>query len=330
MRVDMAALRAAHPLAAVVKAAGVVLRPSGRRLVGGCPLHADTAPSFTVYLDTDSFYCFGCGAGGDVVTFLSQLHQLSFRAAVRHLDAALVTGAPTEPLVRRSPRDAPSTVAVPPWLPGHHRPRPADGTPGQSTDAAGRGPSRPHGSPSGHSATPAPLDAATRAVIAAAVDEYHTRLWHSPVALAYLARRGVGPVQARDHRLGYATGTGLLARLRRLAINPAVAERVGLLRGGRECFTGRVIIPDLDAAGRPTWLSGRAVTAGGPRYLSLRRPAPLLGLHSVRGAVLVLVEGPFDWLTARGWGLPAVALLGTRAGRHGRRAGAVPAGLRRP
>ena len=42
----------------------------GRNRVGLCPFHSEKTPSFTIYPDNQSFYCFGCGAGGDVVTFI--------------------------------------------------------------------------------------------------------------------------------------------------------------------------------------------------------------------------------------------------------------------
>ena len=42
----------------------VQLRRRGKNLTGLCPFHSEKTPSFTVYPDTQSFYCFGCGAGG--------------------------------------------------------------------------------------------------------------------------------------------------------------------------------------------------------------------------------------------------------------------------
>ena len=48
----------------------------GRNLVGLCPFHSEKTTSFTVYPDSQSFYCFGCGAGGDVVTFVKKMENL--------------------------------------------------------------------------------------------------------------------------------------------------------------------------------------------------------------------------------------------------------------
>src|SRR5690606_20878066 len=134
-------------------------------------------------------------------------------------------------------------------------------------------------------------------------------------ARAYLTRRGVSLETAGSLRLGYAA-RGLADHLRRGGFDLAFAAGLGLLREGRERFVGRIVIPDLDQTGRATWLTGRAVLRQRLRYLSLDAPAPLLGLAQARemGAnAVVVVEGPFDWLVACEWGIPAVALLGTHA-----------------
>ncbi len=68
-----------------VVGAVVKLTRRGRNLVGLCPFHADSKPSFTVSPDKGIFYCFGCGAGGSVFNFLMQYHRLSFPEAVEEL-----------------------------------------------------------------------------------------------------------------------------------------------------------------------------------------------------------------------------------------------------
>ena len=50
-------------------------RVSGGKRTGVCPLHKDTDPRFTVYLDTNSFYCFGCHRGGDTITLFYALRE---------------------------------------------------------------------------------------------------------------------------------------------------------------------------------------------------------------------------------------------------------------
>lgn len=58
------------------------LRRSGSNFVGRCPFHDDRTPSFVVYPETRSFYCFGCQAHGDVVTFLMRTENLTFTEAL--------------------------------------------------------------------------------------------------------------------------------------------------------------------------------------------------------------------------------------------------------
>lgn len=63
----------------------VNLKRQGKILKGLCPFHNEKTPSFTVYPDTKSFYCFGCGAGGEVITFIRRIENLDFVEAVRFL-----------------------------------------------------------------------------------------------------------------------------------------------------------------------------------------------------------------------------------------------------
>jgi DNA primase len=63
----------------------VSLRRAGRNLLGLCPFHAEKTPSFTVSPDKQIFYCFGCGAGGNVFSFLMKNDGLSFPEAARSL-----------------------------------------------------------------------------------------------------------------------------------------------------------------------------------------------------------------------------------------------------
>ena len=70
-----------------VISAYVPLKRRGRNLVGLCPFHNEKTPSFTVYPDDASphYHCFGCGAGGDVITFIRNIENLDYVEAVRFL-----------------------------------------------------------------------------------------------------------------------------------------------------------------------------------------------------------------------------------------------------
>lgn len=61
------------------------LKKKGRYLVGLCPFHSEKSPSFYVYPQNQSFYCFGCGAGGDVITFIRCIENLEYMEAVKLL-----------------------------------------------------------------------------------------------------------------------------------------------------------------------------------------------------------------------------------------------------
>ena len=105
--VDIAALKERHPLAEVVEAAGVRLRGRGRVRQGVCPFHEELEGSFTVYADSQRWYCFGCGEGGDVLDFLQRTEGLSLPEAIRRLDASPPTTAPVRhPTRERRNRDA--------------------------------------------------------------------------------------------------------------------------------------------------------------------------------------------------------------------------------
>lgn len=74
-------VREANRIEDVVSEAGLRLR--GNKAL--CPFHKENKPSFQVYSKTGSFYCFGCGKGGDVFTFIMMTEGVSFVEAVRIL-----------------------------------------------------------------------------------------------------------------------------------------------------------------------------------------------------------------------------------------------------
>ena len=63
----------------------VDLRRRGKNLIGLCPFHNEKTPSFTVYPDTQSFYCFGCGAGGEIISFVRRIENIDYIEAVKSL-----------------------------------------------------------------------------------------------------------------------------------------------------------------------------------------------------------------------------------------------------
>ncbi len=59
----------------------VQLKKQGRNYFGLCPFHGEHTPSFSVSADKQIFHCFGCGAGGNVFTFIMELEGISFQEA---------------------------------------------------------------------------------------------------------------------------------------------------------------------------------------------------------------------------------------------------------
>ena len=63
----------------------VRLQRKGSSYFGLCPFHNEKSPSFSVSPDKQMYYCFGCGAGGNVFTFLMEYENFSFQESVKYL-----------------------------------------------------------------------------------------------------------------------------------------------------------------------------------------------------------------------------------------------------
>ena len=83
---DLEQLRATVSLSDVVQQ-HIALRRVGRNWVGLCPFHAERSPSFNVREETGRYKCFGCGAAGDVFTFVQEIEHVDFVTAVEQLSA---------------------------------------------------------------------------------------------------------------------------------------------------------------------------------------------------------------------------------------------------
>ncbi len=63
----------------------IVLKRRGKNLIGLCPFHNEKTPSFTIYPENGSFYCFGCKLGGDVITFTGLIEHLDYVESLKYL-----------------------------------------------------------------------------------------------------------------------------------------------------------------------------------------------------------------------------------------------------
>src|ERR1700761_5973641 len=83
---DVAKVRAATDIAALI-GEHTSLKRQGRRLVGLCPFHSENSPSFSVNVEDGLYYCFGCQASGDAISFVRRVEGLDFVEAVERLAA---------------------------------------------------------------------------------------------------------------------------------------------------------------------------------------------------------------------------------------------------
>jgi len=83
---DIERVRAATDFVAVA-GEHIALKRAGRRWQGLCPFHAEKSPSFSINAEEGLYYCFGCGVGGDVITFVREIEHLEFAEAVERLAA---------------------------------------------------------------------------------------------------------------------------------------------------------------------------------------------------------------------------------------------------
>ena len=272
--VDIPALKARHPLGDTVEASGVRLRGRGRVRQGVCPFHDEAEGSFTVYADSEKFYCFGCGLGGDVLDFIRQSENLTLPEAIARLDGSpgLAPRAANRPARTRRPASA----ALPPRDP-------------TLLTAAARfyaGELR--------RSTEAREYLASRGVGPVAADRLC--LGYAPGGGLRQALESLGFSEKRIRDSGLFTERGS----ERFAGMVVVPDPVSSTRQAGDLvrwLKGRAVHEDMK-----------------PRFQALPGPKPVLGLGRLGPAPswVIVAEGVFDWLLLTGWGLPACAALGTQ------------------
>jgi DNA primase len=282
MRFDQGAIREIHARVDIASFIGtyVSLRKRGNDLVGLCPFHTEKTPSFHVHPDKGFFKCFGCGAGGDVITFLSKLENLAFPDAVRTL--AQKAGIELEP-------ENPQAARV-----RNER---------EMIYEANR--------------------------IAAGFFEANLRAAGGAAARAYCERRGISQASIEKFHLGYAPDNwnALADELQRNLVEPAIAEKAGLLKRGErgyyDFYRDRLMVPTYSTTGEVIAFGGRALGDAEPKYLNTSttpvytKGRHLFALNIARRAAsqeraLIVVEGYLDCIALHQAGFEnAVASLGT-------------------
>lgn len=280
-------IREYHDIVDVVSQS-VHLKKSGRNYFGLCPFHSENTPSFSVSPDKQIYYCFGCGAGGDVFKFVMETEQLTFVEAVRYLGEQAGMEVPrldtdeSDPEEKRRQRLREATDLAARLF--HHLL--------VNTD---------HGKEAREYLT-------RRGIQRSTMEEF--QMGYAPDAsqflLSFLKRRGFQEEELME--------AGLIAQRDSSAgRRPSYYDR----------FRGRVIFPIHDSQGRVIAFGGRLLGDGRPKYLNspetpiFHKGKFLFNLHRARKAIrkhnqAVLFEGYMDVIAAWQAGVThGVATLGT-------------------
>jgi len=263
----------------------VSLRRAGRNFLGLCPFHAEKTPSFTVSPDKQIFHCFGCGAGGNVFTFLMKQGGLSFPEAARTLARRYGIDLPTRdlsPSEKKKLTERETILTLIDEAMAFYRERLLSGREGQQ--AMGY--------------------LLKRGMTRKTIDDY--RLGFAPDGWDRLARH----LHSRKRSPIMAAQAGLI-----------VPRKKG--EGCYDRFRNRIVFPIFNAQNQTIGFGGRVMDDALPKYLNspetpvYNKSRSLYGLNAARpkcretGTVYV-VEGYFDLLSMHQFGIVnTVATLGT-------------------
>lgn len=245
----------------------VSLKRSGANYTGLCPFHGEKTPSFNVNPGREIFHCFGCGAGGNIFSFVMKIEGLSFPEAFRKLAARAGVAVEERPLTtaeQQALRDRETQRSI--MLLAAQRYR----------------------------------DILTRHPDGAAARSYLQKREVDPdTAAAY----GLGCAPARrDSLVQLLQEKGLSLEI---AANLGVIRKGE--RGWYDLLHGRLIFPIRDAQGQPIGFAGRVLDDGLPKYINspesplYRKSSVLFGidlaLREIRlSRSVIIVEGYFDHL----------------------------------
>ncbi len=270
-------IKSANELAAVVAERGIELKKKGRQLVASCPFHKERTASFNVSSAKGLFHCFGCGASGDVIGFVTKLDKVSFGSALDTLArrAGLDLARLMMERTRAHERTPLGALTQPPNGDGASRALPS------TTDAP------PPGAP------PQPNAAE---LLSRVVDHYHRTFCEREDAQEYLVKRGITDTDlVQALKIGYADGSLLQTIPKAGEVREALVKLGVITAEGRELLGGCVVVPIPDpTSGEWTNLYGRGLRT--PRHCYL--PGPLRGVLNFQAARIspevVLTEAVFD------------------------------------
>ncbi len=278
-------IKASNELSAVVAERGIEVKRKGRHLVASCPFHEEEEASFTITPGKGLYHCFGCGAAGDVIGFVTKHDKVSFGSAL-------------DVLARRAGLTLSKLM--------EDRPRVLAKTPPEAlTSPNGNGSVNPHPIPSPREGT---------ALLARVIDHYHKTFCERADAQEYLKKRGLtDPDILRAFKVGYADGSLLKLLPKEGEVRDQLLSLGVVTEEGRELLGGCIVVPIPDPlSGEWTTLYGRGMRT--PRHCYL--PGPLRGVLNYQAAraseEVILAESILDALSFHQAGIAiAIPLYGT-------------------
>lgn len=273
-------VRTANDIVDVISAY-VSLKKKGGQYVGLCPFHNEKTPSFSVSQSKQMYYCFGCGAGGNVFTFLMQYENDSFLEAVESLADRAGIALPRQEMSARARQEADRRTRIL-----------------EANKAAGKY-----------------FYAQLRMEQGQAAMEYFQE---RGLSRETMKKFGLGFANAASNDLYlYLRKEGYEDEILKDSGLVTIEER----RGGRDKFWNRAMFPIMDANSRVIGFGGRVIGEGEPKYLNspetmiFDKSKNLYGMHlakSSRRPYLLLCEGYMDVIALHQAGFDnAVASLGT-------------------
>lgn len=259
----------------------VSLKRAGSNFSGSCPFHSERTPSFTVFPATQSYYCFGCGAGGDVVSFIMNIENLSYVEALTMLADRAGVRLPTD---------------------------------GVSDSDGG---SRNRIFEMNREAAKFYRECLFDEKKGAQAREYLVK--HRKLSQSVIKRFGLGfAPESFDEVSNHLRKKGFTEKEMQAGFLRKKSERTGK---SFDMFRGRVMFPILDVSGRVVAFGGRIMGQGEPKYLNssdtpvFKKRKNLYALNYAKehcSDELILCEGYMDVIALHNAGIEnAVATLGT-------------------
>ena len=263
-----------HPIDQVIQSYGIELKKRGQSLIGLCPFHDDKTPSLSVSPDKGLFHCFGCSAGGDVITFVEKIENISNKEAIQRLDVD--TFIPNQKITPPKP------------------------TPKKATDPD-----------ADYKPKSSPPEFTREDLLKGVARVYQDTFKKSKAAQAYLKSRGFENPHYYDHfEVGYCDGSTIKTMLPKSGNMIERLKEIGILNDkGNPSFYKCVIFPIKDLNGTIRSFYGRAIEDKRQCYTKGSRNA-VWNSEIVKGhATLILTESILDAYSLIEIGFPNVLPL---------------------